>query len=231
MRKEESPNCSGLTKNTCKNCGCSAYKSSVRCGLRSANKVQTPKFFSSSSIYEPKIIDSTANCSKRNEQGYYKKPQAVKSLEDHIFEAYKKKYAGMPEKYLVKTKYRDDTANGLTKCVIDFLKLKGHQAERISTTGRPIDNRKAYTDVIGRTRIAGSIEWIPGTSTRGSADVSATIKGKSVKIEVKIGRDRQSEAQKQYQRDVEAAGGIYFIVKDFSEFIIWYAANFEGGTL
>jgi hypothetical protein len=46
--------------------------------------------------------------------------------------------------------------------------------------------------------VAG-IQWTKGTSTAGSADISATIKGRSVKIEVKIGKDRQSEAQKKYQ--------------------------------
>jgi hypothetical protein len=43
-----------------------------------------------------------------------------------------------------------------------------------------------------------------------------------VKIEVKIGRDRQSEAQVEYQRQVEAAGGVYVIAKTFDGFLTWY---------
>ena len=76
-------------------------------------------------------------------------------------------------------------------------------------------------------RVIGSIEWIKGTGTNGSADISATIAGKSVKIEVKILKDRQSEAQKQYQADIEKAGGIYYIAKDFTSFVEWYNLKFR----
>jgi len=47
-----------------------------------------------------------------------------------------------------------------------------------------------------------------------------------VKIEIKFGADRQSEAQRQYARDIEAAGGIYFVCKDFTSFVEWYSAKF-----
>lgn len=141
------------------------------------------------------------------------------------FDAKLKKYKDQP--YLVKPKFTDKTANGLTKAIIKFLQLEGWQAERITTTGRLIDQRKTYTDVVGFRRTIGSTKWIPGTSTRGSADISATIAGKSVKIEVKIGRDKQSPAQKKYQADIERSGGIYFIAKDFESFYKWYNSTFE----
>jgi hypothetical protein len=86
-----------------------------------------------------------------------------------------------------------------------------------------IDNRKTYTDVIGRTKTIGSTKYIPTTGTKGSADISATIAGKSVKIEVKIGKDRQSEHQKVYQDQIENAGGDYFIAKDFDSFYNWFS--------
>lgn len=108
-----------------------------------------------------------------------------------------------------KTYYEDRTANGLTRCVIDWIVLHGGQAERINTMGRPITT-------------PNGIRWLRSTSTVGSADISATIKGRSVKIEIKIGRDRQNAAQKQYQRDIENAGGIYLIVKSFDEFYMWW---------
>lgn len=149
----------------------------------------------------------------------YIKPLSVKSLEDAKFIAKKQRYPNTPEKYLVKEKYRDDNANGLTKCIIDYLKLKGYQAERINTTGRMIDRRQTVTDVLGHTKQIGSFEWVPTTSTRGSADISAIINGRSVKIEVKIGADRQSTAQKEYQRNVEDAGGVYIIAHDFDGFL------------
>lgn len=146
----------------------------------------------------------------------------MKELKDLALVHSRQKYPNLPEHARVIRKYSDKTSNGLTKCVIDYLTFSGYQAERISSTGRYIDNRETYTDVIGRTRIIGSGKWIPGSSTKGTADISATVMGRSVKIEVKIGNDRQSDAQKDYQAAIEKAGGIYIIVKSFNDFITWY---------
>ena len=121
-----------------------------------------------------------------------------------------------------KFKYNDKTANGLTQMVIRYIKFIGGQAERISTTGRPIDGTKVFQDAIGRTRMIGSVTWIPGSGTKGSADISAIIKSNKGtvipwKIEIKM-KDKQSEAQKQYENDVIGAGGQYSIVHSFEEF-------------
>lgn len=144
----------------------------------------------------------------------YTKPEAVKKLEQ-----------------VTHNKHRDDTANGLTRCIIDYLHYKGWQAERINTTGIPIDSRKQVSDITGRTRTIGSLTWRKGGSTIGSADISATINGRSVKIEVKIGKDRQSAAQRQYQAAIEQAGGLYYVARNFTDFVAWYHQNFgKGGT-
>ena len=139
------------------------------------------------------------------------------ALEDNI-----RKYPSTPPHCRPVFKYSDKTANGLTKCIIDYLNFSGHFAERISSMGRVIDNRQTYTNVIGQRVTIGSTKYIPGTSTKGTADISATIKGKSVKIEVKIGNDRQSQNQKDYQKRTEQAGGIYIIAKNFADFKLWY---------
>jgi hypothetical protein len=131
-------------------------------------------------------------------------------------------YPNVPKYALSTPKYEDKTANGLTKCIIEFLQLSNHQAERINTMGRPIDNRKQVTDVIGRTKTIGSMTWGKSTATKGSADISATIQGRSVKIEVKIGADRQSQDQKIYQENIEKSGGKYWIAKNFDDFIKKY---------
>ena len=131
-------------------------------------------------------------------------------------------YPNVPKYAISAPKYEDKTANGLTKCVKEFLELSGYQAERINTMGRPIDNRKQVTDVIGRTKTIGSMTWGKSTATKGSADISATILGRSVKIEVKIGKDRQSEDQKIYQSNIESSGGQYWIVKNFDDFMKKY---------
>jgi hypothetical protein len=137
-------------------------------------------------------------------------------------EAMLESYPNVPKYALSAPKYEDKTANGLTKCIIEFLQLSNHQAERINTMGRPIDNRKQVTDVIGRTKTIGYMTWGKSTATKGSADISATIQGRSVKIEVKIGADRQSEDQKIYQANIEKSGGKYWIAKNFDDFIKKY---------
>jgi hypothetical protein len=76
----------------------------------------------------------------------------------------------------------------------------------------------------------GSVEWQKGTGTKGSADISSTIRmningrmiGVSVKWEVKIGKDRMSEHQKKYQLEIEGADGYYFVVKSFDDFMEKY---------
>lgn len=137
------------------------------------------------------------------------------------------KYPNVPECARTAPKYSDKTANGLTKCIIAFINFTGGQAERISNTGRHLDKRQQYTDVLGNVRTIGAVKWIPGTGENGTADISATIEGRSVKIEVKIGQDRQSAAQREYQERIEQAGGLYFIAKDFQSFYNWYKAKFQ----
>lgn len=128
-------------------------------------------------------------------------------------------HPNIPAAYIPLNAYTDKTANGLTRCIVDFIRANGGQAERINTTGMPIIRQLPS----GRTETT----WRKGNTTKGSADISAIICAKSVKIEVKIGHDRQSEAQKRYQKSVEAAGGLYFIAKDFTTFKNWYDENFK----
>jgi hypothetical protein len=134
----------------------------------------------------------------------------------------RQKYPTAPETYLPIKKYNDNSANALTKCIIDFLTFLGYQAERINTMGRYVDDSKIITDVVGFQRKIGSGKYIKGTGTKGSADISATIKGRSVKIEVKYGKDKQSDYQKEYQQAIERAGGVYIIARDFDGFKEWY---------
>lgn len=142
---------------------------------------------------------------------------SLKQLSD-IQHAYACSRTKMPTEYVVRTKYTDATANGLTKCVIDYINFSGGQAERISNTGRYIDESRIVTDVLGNRKKIGSGKYIKGTGTNGTADISATFKGKSIKIEIKM-KDKQSEAQKEYQQAIERAGGIYFICHTFDEFL------------
>ena len=143
----------------------------------------------------------------------YQKSQAVKDLERQALDYFRRKHPNLPVYAIPPQSYRDDTANGLTKCIMDFIRYNGGQAERINTTGLPEQR-------------AGRIVWRKSNTTKGSSDISATIAGRSVKVEVKIGHDRQSEAQRRYQASIERAGGLYFVAKDFTTFVEWYGETF-----
>lgn len=133
----------------------------------------------------------------------------------------KEKFPSLPDYALSVYSYKDTTANGLTRCVIDWINFHGFQAERISVTGRIIDNRQVVQDCMGFQKVIGSTRRIFSSGTRGSADISAVINGRAVKIEIKM-RDKQSEAQRAYQESIEKAGGVYIIVHSLDEFMDWW---------
>ncbi len=128
----------------------------------------------------------------------------------------------MDARFIPLTDWKDTSANGLTKCIIFWINAMGGQAERISNQGQYRAGKKIQ---VGTGEIAYTKElkgkWTPGQGTKGTADISATIRGRSVKIEVKQ-KDKQSEVQKQYQQSIESAGGVYQIVRDFDSFVEWY---------
>jgi len=95
-------------------------------------------------------------------------------------------------------------ANGLTQAIIKFLLWSGHRATRVSSSGRMIKGK-----------------YIPGATRRGSSDISATIRGRSVMIEVKI-NDKPSEYQLREQELERQAGGVYEFVKSFEGFLVFY---------
>lgn len=150
------------------------------------------------------------------------KSQAIRHLEEIALQHLQEKYPSVP--YPPRKKYSDRTANGLTRCILDYLTFSGYQAERINSTGRRIDKTKVVSDCLGRSRRIGSVKWIKGSGRNGT-NISATILGRSVKIEIKCeatGDRYQSAAQKSYQEEVEAAGGIYIIARTFHGFMSWY---------
>lgn len=115
--------------------------------------------------------------------------------------------------------YSDKTANGLTRCIEDFINnYPGEvgEATRINSTGTP------------RQMPDGSIKWSKSNTKKGMADVKGTFKGRALNIEVKIGRDQQSLAQSQEEQRIKKAGGIYWIAKSFPHFLsLWQSEGFE----
>ena len=165
----------------------------------------------------------------RHKDNHFTDRSAIAHLKElHIADS-KRKHPELP--YHTAPDFKVSTTNGLTKAVVHFLKLNGQQSERINSTGRIIDNSQVVGDVMGYRRTIGSKQWIPGAGTKGTADISATINGKSIKLEIKniATRDRQSEAQRQYQKSIENSGGIYLIVTSFSMLLNWYYGQNFGG--
>lgn len=109
--------------------------------------------------------------------------------------------------------YKDDTANALTRSIEDFVKHIGGYANRISTTGQ-------------MRKIDGRMQWTKGNSNKGAADVRILFNGRSIDVEIKIGKDRMSEAQYKEQQRVESAGGLYFIARSFPEFLEFWLSHF-----
>lgn len=117
------------------------------------------------------------------------------------------------------TKYPDTrTANGLTMFVCNFIKWNGYRSTRIASSGRIVKapQRQASGTVLLTSK------YIPGTTRKGTADISATIKGRSVMLEIKVGKDRPSEYQLREQQIERAAGGLYEFIRDPEQFILWY---------
>ena len=142
-----------------------------------------------------------------------------KLLEELYIKVTKENYPNFPEFAIPPEKFNDKTANDLTKTICKFISYIGGQAERISNQGQYRDNTKVVTDVLGRKRTIGSGTWTKGQGTNGTADISAIYRGKSFKIEVKIGKDRMSQAQLRYKQEVERAGAFYIIARNFDDFI------------
>ena len=97
----------------------------------------------------------------------------------------------------------------LTQSIIKYLKGRGFYAVRINCTG-------IYDEKTGK--------WRKSTTERGTADIHASVGGKHISIEIKNGDDHMSEHQKRVQEAVINSGGIYLIVKEFSEFHQWFRA-------
>lgn len=127
------------------------------------------------------------------------------------------KYAdtSVPDYALPKKTYSDKTANGLTKAIIDYIRMNGGYADRINNTGVYV---KGKTTDLGHEVLMERGKYIRSGSRKGIADIMATKKGRLVAIEVKIGKDRQSEHQKLIECEINQAGGVYMIARTWTQF-------------
>jgi hypothetical protein len=137
----------------------------------------------------------------------YKKPEAVKELEEMANRVARDKFPGTPAHLLAPRKYRDDNANALTKCIVDYVKFNGGFATRLSSTG-------TYRADLRRFVFSNQIKGMP--------DIQGVIRGRPLYVEVKIDRDRLSAAQIQIKNKLEASGGLYFVATCFQDFKAWF---------
>lgn len=106
-------------------------------------------------------------------------------------------------------KYTDQNTNGLTECIIDYVKFIGGFANRINTQG-------TWDKRIGKYRRA--------TTQKGTPDIDIIYNSKPIKVEVKCAatKDTLKQHQKDIHQKLRAAGAIVYIATDFIGFYTWF---------
>lgn len=133
----------------------------------------------------------------------YKKPDSVKRLENDYY-TWKYRQSSIPVQCRFKKAFRDDTANGLAGCIEAWAKIHGAFFQRQNSQGQ-YDSRLK--------------KWRKSGTTKGIADVQVTYRGRTYNLEIKVGRDRQSEVQKAVEKQIKAAGGHYAVIHCFNDFL------------
>ena len=101
-----------------------------------------------------------------------------------------------------RTQRKKTTTNSLTAQIVHYVELRGGYAMRINVGG-------FYREDVG---------YIRSGSTVGVPDIIAVFEGMYIGIEVKTGKDFQSEAQKTVEERTKQAKGTYLVVRDFDGF-------------
>jgi len=154
-------------------------------------------------ILDLSFIDKAAT-KKTPKTTRYQKPESLKELERLHFEQKKLRYPNIKESLLVKTSFKDDTSNELTKSIIAWIRLNGGSASRINTTG-------IYDVKLGKYRRSGS--------RKGMSDIVAIMDGKHISIEIKIKNDKMRPDQLKVKDEIERAGGVFITVSSFDNFL------------
>lgn len=120
--------------------------------------------------------------------------------------------------HYIHPKYPDvNTANGLQKMIENFINWSGYRATRINNIGRLAD--KIVTEKSG---FKFAEKRFTRATRKGQADISSTIKGRSVMWEIKINKDKPSEFQLLEQQKERNAGGEYYFTKTPEDFFELY---------
>lgn len=131
---------------------------------------------------------------------------------ENAVNARKAEKSTMPAAYIPKSKFSQSDSNKLTAAVVEFLNYQP------DTYAWRVNNGAIFDPKIQTHRTTNTV--------RGIADISACVRGQMWQIEIKVGKDRQSEDQKRFAERVEKAGGRYFLVRSFDEFTqIFHSEN------
>jgi hypothetical protein len=132
-------------------------------------------------------------------------PTNLKELAKLANELQAERHPDLPPFALVKKSFKDATANDLTKTILFDMKwVREGIAYRIN-------NGAVYDRAKGTYRA--------GVTRKGIPDIIGIINGRFIGIEVKIGKDRQSADQKEVEKEIKEAGGIYFIAKSYDDYL------------
>jgi len=140
-------------------------------------------------------------------------PTAIEILKQLKADDVRAKHPNVPLYALPKALLSDKTANGLTRCIMDFIRLNGGYCVRVNTQGQ----------------FRAGKGWTKSTTTKGTPDITAIVNGKGISIEVKIGKDKLSEHQVKQSEAICSAGGLYYVATNFEDFYKWYCAEIEKG--
>ena len=105
---------------------------------------------------------------------------------------------------------KDETANQLTRRIVSHVRANGGFATRLQSTGTYRDDLKKY---------------VPNQQVSGLPDVFAVVEGRAVFVEVKAGKDRLSDVQKQTIAALEQAGAWVYVAHNFEGFQEWFTAH------
>ena len=132
-------------------------------------------------------------------------PKNLKELSELATKLKMEKHPDFPPHALVKKRFKDTTANDLTKTIIwDMYHVREGVAYRINN-GAVYDKKRGV--------------YRAGVQKKGVPDIIGIINGRFIGIEVKIGKDRQSADQKLVEKEINAAGGVYFIAKSYDDYL------------
>ena len=137
-----------------------------------------------------------------------------------IWDTFKASKSNLPAHAVPRRKpgdaFTDKTAIGLEKLIVCFTRWQRE------ANGVPV--LAAKINVVGTYR--PGVGFTVTNATKGVSDIWMTYFGRSICVEVKVGKDRPSEWQKKFEERQKMAGGEYRIVKSWDEFYqLWLSLN------